>query len=153
MLLEVGRVAKAHGLKGEVVVELVTERFERVAPGSRLTTGSGLQLEVVASTPHHHRWIVAFAGVTDRAGAEGLHGASLYAEPIQDPDTLWVHELIGCSVQDGAGRPLGNVTAVEANPASDLLVLEDGVLIPVRFVTGREAGLLTVDVPEGLLEL
>ncbi|MBW3616095.1 MAG: ribosome maturation factor RimM [Actinobacteria bacterium] len=152
-MLEVGRVAKAHGIKGEVLVELLTQRVERVAPGSRLTTESGRQLEVVASTPHQHRWIVAFAGVTGRTAAEGLHGLTLYAEPIHDPETLWVHELIGCRVQDVTGRPLGTVTGVEANPASDLLVLESGALIPARFVTDREAGLLTVDVPEGLLEL
>ncbi len=153
MLLEVGRIAKAHGIRGEVLVELLTERVERVAPGARLTTRDGRQLEVVTSTPHHHRWIVAFAGVADRSSAEELHGLSLHAEPIDDPDTLWVHELIGCSVQDVAGQPLGRVTAVEANPASDLLVLDRGTLIPVRFVTGRVPGLVTVELPEGLLEL
>ncbi|MDP9442582.1 MAG: ribosome maturation factor RimM [Actinomycetota bacterium] len=153
MLLEVGRVAKAHGIRGEVLVELVTERVERVAPGSRLTTRGGRELEVVGSTPHQHRWIVAFAGIADRTAAEELHGVSLYAEPIDDPETLWVHDLIGCTVEDQARRPLGQVTAVEANPASDLLVLDGGTLIPVRFVTERVPGLVTVDVPEGLLEL
>lgn len=153
MLLEVGRIAKAHGIKGEVLVELVTQRVERVAPGSQLTTETGRVLEVVRSSAHHHRWIVDFAGVADRRAAESLHGASLYAEAIEDPETLWVHELIGCEVHDSAGRELGAVVAVEANPASDLLVLDGGQLIPVRFVTGRSAGQVTVDVPEGLLDL
>lgn len=153
MLLEVGHIAKAHGIRGEVLVDLLTERVERVAPGARLTTPDGRHLEVIASTPHQHRWIVAFAGVADRSAAEELHGLSLHAEPIDDPETLWVHELIGCSVQDVGGQPLGRVTAVEANPASDLLVLDRGTLIPVRFVTERVPGLVTVELPEGLLEL
>ena len=153
MLLEVGRIAKAHGIRGEVLVELLTDRVERVAPGSQLTTRAGRRLEVSCSTPHHHRWIVTFAGITDRSAAEELHGLSLYAEPLDDPDALWVHELIGCAVQDAAGERLGRVTAVEANPASDLLVLDGRTLVPVRFVTERVPGLVTVEVPEGLLEL
>jgi hypothetical protein len=50
---------------------------------------------------------------------------------------------------------VGRVAAVEANPASDLLVLESGALIPLNFVTGHDAaaGTVDVDIPEGLLEL
>ncbi len=54
---------------------------------------------------------------------------------------------------DGSGGEIGVVESVEANPASDLLVLADGRLIPLRFVTDRAPGRLTVEVPEGLLEL
>jgi ribosomal 30S subunit maturation factor RimM len=65
-----------------------------------------------------------------------------------------VHELIGALVRDQAGTELGTVGAVEANPASDLLVLEGGGLIPLRFVTERDevSGTLVVDIPEGLLD-
>ena len=71
------------------------------------------------------------------------------------PGTLWVHELVGAPVRDAAGVVLGTVASVEANPASDLLVLESGGLIPVRFVTAHDAGGRNgrVDIPEGLLEL
>ena len=153
MLLEVGRIAKAHGIKGEVLVDLSTDRHERVEAGARLSTDRAEELEVVASTPHHHRWIVAFAGVATRSEAEALHGRVLYAEPIDDPDALFVHELIGCEVVDGDGTVIGTVTAVEANPASDLLVLDGGALVPLRFVIGLEPGRLTVDLPDGLLDL
>ena len=72
-LLEVGRVVKPHGLGGEVVVELVTNRDERVAPGSVLHTAGG-DLEVVGSRPFSAtgvgRWIVTFRGVSDRAASE-----------------------------------------------------------------------------------
>lgn len=157
MLLEVGRVARAHGLSGQVVVELVTNRDERVAPGSVLHGPSGL-LEVVASSPltgssKQARWIVNFAGVTSREAAEGLRGALLRAESIGDPDALWVHELIGSTVVDRDGTEIGLVTDVQANPASDLLVLDGGALIPLRFVTDSGAGRVSVDIPAGLLDL
>jgi 16S rRNA processing protein RimM len=155
-VLEVGRVVKPHGLRGEVVVELVTNRSERVAPGSVLTTAAG-PLVVARSRPFEAtgtgRWIVGFDGVCDRVAAEALRGVELMAEPLDDPGALWVHWLIGAEVVDPSGRPVGTVEAVEANPASDLLVLDTGVLIPLRFVTGQQPGRVTVEVPDGLLEL
>jgi 16S rRNA processing protein RimM len=104
------------------------------------------------------RYIVQFESATDRASAERLRGLELEAEPLDDadapPGTLWVHELVGALVRDAGGTELGRVTAVEANPASDLMVLESGGLIPVRFVTGHDAAAQTVevDIPEGLLD-
>jgi 16S rRNA processing protein RimM len=102
------------------------------------------------------RYIVQFDSATDRASAERLRGLELEAEPLDDapPGTLWIHELVGALVRDAGGTELGRVSAVEANPASDLMVLESGGLIPVRFVTGHDAAAQTVDVdiPEGLLD-
>ena len=64
----------------------------------------------------------------------------LEAEPLDDvPDVIWVHELVGATVRDTAGTALGVIASVEANPASDLMVLESGGLIPVRFVTAHDA--------------
>jgi 16S rRNA processing protein RimM len=151
-LLEVGRIAKPHGLAGQVVVDLVTNRTERLDPGTVLTTSSGLDLLVEASQPFVKRWIVTFSGVTDRRGAERLRGQSLLAEPVDDPDALWVHELVGSDVEDQDGRPLGKVVAILANPASDLLELEGGGLIPLVFVVDHSAGRVVVDIPEGLIE-
>ncbi len=142
---------KPHGLRGEVVVELVTNRTERVAPGSVLSSPAG-ELRVTRSSPHQRRWIVAFEGVSDHEGAEALRGAVLSAEPLEDPDALWVHELVGTEVVGVDGRPYGTVVSVEANPASDLLVLEAGALVPLRFVVARGPGRVVVDPPEGLLE-
>ena len=151
-LLEVGRIVKPHGIRGEVIVDLITNRHERVAPGSVLATPSGC-LEVERSSPHQGRWIVAFVGLNDRNRAEAMRGTPLSAEPIDDQEgTLWVHELIGAEVVDVSGRAHGRVEAVEANPASDLLVLEDGRLVPLTFVVESSAGRVVVDVPAGLLE-
>lgn len=152
-LLEVGHVAKAHGLKGEVIVKMTSNRPEqRLAPGTRLSTDKG-ELEVVRSAPHQHRWIVQFAGVADRAGADALHGTILRAEPLDEDGAFWVHELIGAEVVDTAGRRFGPVQAVEANPASDLLVLADNQLVPLTFVVETRAdGTLVIDPPPGLVD-
>ena len=149
--LEVGRVVKPHGLRGEVVVELVTNRPERLATGSVLSSPAG-DLEVVRSSPHQGRWIVAFAGCEDRDAAEGLRGTVLSARPLDDPDALWVHELVGAEVVTADGRGHGKVVAVEANPASDLLVLDGGALVPLRFVVSHRPGHVLVEAPEGLLD-
>ena len=150
-LLEVGRVTKPHGTKGEVVVELVTDRVERVAPGSVLSTPAG-NLTVAQSTPHHGRWIVRFEGVGTRDEAEALRGVALLAEPLADPGALWVHVLIGADVVDAAGTRRGTVVSVVANPASDLLELDTGGLVPVRFVTEHRDGTVHVDTPAGLFD-
>jgi 16S rRNA processing protein RimM len=153
----VGRVARPHGLRGQVVVELWTNRTERMAPGARLRSPIG-ELEVVQATPQapvggHERWLVSFRGVERREDAEALRGAKLTAAPLPDEEAWWVHELIGAEVTDTAGVVLGVVEAVEANPASDLLVLGGGRLIPLRFIVARQPGQLTADLPEGLLDL
>jgi 16S rRNA processing protein RimM len=101
------------------------------------------------------RYIVQFEDVAGRTAAESLRGVELEAEPIDVPDTLWVHELVGATVRDTAGNELGRIESVEANPASDLMVLESGGLIPIRFLTEHDAAAHTVevDIPEGLLDL
>ena len=143
-------MVKPHGLGGEVIVELVTNRTERLDAGSTLTSSSG-DLEIVRSSAHQHRWIVAFAGVEDREGAESLRGAVLSAPALDDPDSLWVHELVGAEVVGPDGRSHGRVREVEANPASDLLVLDGGALVPLRFVVSHRPGRVVVEAPDGLL--
>ena len=152
-------MTKAHGLKGEVVVQLWTDQLERLQAGSVLSSSSG-PLSVVSSSPApggagSDRYLVSFAECRSREAAERLRGVELSAEGLEQPGTLWVHELVGAVVRDVGGAELGRVAAVEANPASDLLVLESGGLIPVHFVTGHDAaaGTVEVDIPEGLLDL
>jgi 16S rRNA processing protein RimM len=108
-------------------------------------------LTITASRPHQNRHIVRFAGVDTREAADALHGVVLSAEPLDDPDALWVHELIGSTVVDQHGTEHGVVTAVELNPASDLLVLEGGGLVPLTFVVTHDGRRITVDAPDGLL--
>lgn len=157
-MLEVGQIVKPHGLKGEVIVSLITNRpGNRLDPGFSFVTDRG-DLTVERSSPHQGRWIVAFAGVADRDGAEALRGTVLTASPLSendddDDETLWVHELIGAEVVGVDGRSHGTVEAVESNPASDLLVLPGGKLVPLVFVvSGPTAGRLVIDSPPGLLD-
>jgi 16S rRNA processing protein RimM len=151
-LLEIGTIAKPHGLAGEVVVKLVTNRTERLAQGSSFSTPSGRVLTVTSSRPFQKRWIVAFEDVSDRTAAERLRGTPLLAEPVSEPDALWVHELVGASVEDVHGTPLGTVTSLVANPASDLLELDNGALVPLVFVVDQGPGRVVVDIPDGLIE-
>jgi 16S rRNA processing protein RimM len=151
--LEVGRIGRAHGLRGELSVKLTTDRLERLEPGSVLHVDDR-PLVVTAARRHGERWLVSFEGVDDRTAAEALLGLLLTGEALPtEADELWVHELIGAQVRDRAGNDLGRVVAVEANPASDLLVLSDDVLVPMTFVVERGPDLVVVDPPEGLLDV
>jgi 16S rRNA processing protein RimM len=147
----VGRIVKPHGLRGEVVIELWTNRTERLEAGAVLTA-EGRRLVVAEARPLKQRWLVALEGVSNLDEAEVLRDTVLKAPPAPGADELWVHELIGAEVVTPDGRVLGRVESVEANPASDLLVLAEGGLVPLRFVVGSVPGVqVTVDVPEGLL--
>ena len=151
-LLEIGTIGRAHGTSGEVVVRLITNRVERLNPGSTLVSPLG-DLVVAAARPHQDRWLVKFGGIETRTEAESLRGLILKAPPLDDADVLWVHELIGSTVREFDGTDRGTVIAVVANPASDLLELDTGHLIPLTFVTEFEAKLVTVEVPDGLFDL
>ncbi len=135
-----------------MVVSLVTNRTERLAAGAPLHADDR-ELRVVDARPFGDRWLVRFEGVQTRADAERLRGAVLRASPIDDPDAWWVHELVGCEVVDAStGRRYGTVKAVVASPVSDLLELDDGALVPLRFALERREGSIVVEVPPGLLD-
>jgi 16S rRNA processing protein RimM len=152
--LEVGRVGRVHGLRGEVHVVAVTNRPERFAPGSRLFVGDR-ELVVASARPSGSGWVVQFAGVVDRTGAEALRGSIVSGVAVADAPEgeLWVHEVIGAEVRDRAGTRIGVVDAVQANPAHDLLVLDTGALVPMVFVVEQAPGVVVVDLPDGLLDL
>jgi len=151
-LLSVGRIVKPHGLAGETVVDLWSDQPTRLFPGTELVTDGGV-VRVASSRRHGQRYVVRFAGVDGLAAAEALRGTVLFAEPIEVAGALWVHELLGAEVRTTDGRALGRVEDVEPNPASDLLVLTGGALVPVRFVVEhRPNEAVVVDVPDGLVD-
>lgn len=152
-LLDVGVVVKAHGLKGEVLVDLWSDRHERLATGSVLSSDRG-DLHVLSAHPHQQRFLVRFAEVATREAAEAWRGVVLRAERLDvDEDVIWIDQLFGCRVTDQDGVDRGVVVDVEANPASDLLVLDSGALVPLHFVTEYEPHQrVVVEVPEGLFE-
>lgn len=146
-----GRVTRPHGLHGEVVVALVSNRAERSQSGARYRTDHG-ELVVEDMRPLGQRWLVRFAGVRTREAADALRGTVLQATALPDADALWVHEMVGSVVERGDGTVLGRVVSVVANPASDLLELDTGGLVPTRFVVDHHPGRVVVEGPEGLGE-
>jgi 16S rRNA processing protein RimM len=151
-LLQVGRIGKPHGLKGLVHVDLSTDRIERLAVGTRLLAGDEW-LTVASAARHGTAWLVRFEGIDDRTAAEGIASRILRAEPIDDPDALWVHELVGAPVRERDGTGRGRCVAVIANPAHDLLELDSGALVPVAFVVEVVDGTIVIDPPDGLFDL
>jgi 16S rRNA processing protein RimM len=152
LTLEVGRVRRAVGLKGQVVVRFFTDRPERRAPGTVFETSAGPRVLVSATRRPDGDWTVVFEGSTDKDAAEAIRGP-LFADPIEDPDELWVHELVGALVVDGDGVERGRVKEVHDGVAADLLVLDTGHLVPVNFVVGHVPGRVDVVVPDGLFDL
>ncbi len=168
--LRVGRLIKAHGLKGALKIELYTD-----APERRFTPGAIFTLQVPTSSPWHGktltlaelRWyngqpVAFFEGVTDRTGAESLVKAILWIDQAADepdePDAWYDFQLVGLrALRDGV--EVGTIARVEHFPAQDLLVIrtpEREVLVP--FVAAMvpsvdiAAGTVTLTPPPGLLE-
>jgi 16S rRNA processing protein RimM len=151
--LVIGYITKPHGLRGEVLVHLVTNRVaDRMRAGEVFSSDRG-RLAIVSCAPQGDRWRVRFDQIADRETAESFAKVELRAAPITDPDALWIHDLVGSSVQLVDGTPVGIVESVEANPASDLLVFADGTLVPLVFVVSSSNRVVVIDPPDGLLEL
>lgn len=150
--LEVGRIVRAHGLRGQVQVDLWSDRVERLAAGATLLSERG-PLQVVEAAPHGERFLVTFDRITTREEAERWRGVTLSAPRIDDAGVIWIDQLYGAEVVDAGGVRRGVVVGVEANPASDLMVLDTGALVPLTFVTAYEANArVEIDAPEGLFE-
>jgi 16S rRNA processing protein RimM len=150
--LEVGRITKPHGLKGDVLVKFVTDRTEeRTTRGAELTLASGDVLIIERASLHKDRWIIHFVGVDTRHEAEQLHSQLLFADPLEDTGELFVHDVIGRRLTTPDGADHGTIVAVLDNPASDLMELENGLLVPMAFYVSHDQNTVTVEVPDGLL--
>ncbi|MGI8614875.1 MAG: ribosome maturation factor RimM [Nocardioidaceae bacterium] len=143
MEVVVGRIGRAHGIRGEVGVEIRTDEPQRrFRPGAvlRPDPSSRPTLTVRASRPHGERLLIAFHEVPDRTSAETLRGAMLLVdvdeeESPEDPEEFYDRQLVGLVVRPSAGgvlgAPSGEVTEVLHLPVQDVLL--------VRTVDGREA--------------
>lgn len=152
-LLEVGHIRRAHGLRGEVFVQLISDSDARVAPGAELFA-DGERLVVESSrVASNGRRVVKFEQIPDRTAAETYANRMLRGRPIHDPDALWVHEMIGRRVVELDGTDRGVCVSVVANPAADLLELDSGALVPSNFVTRIDGDSILVDTPDGLFDL
>ncbi|MFI6577117.1 ribosome maturation factor RimM [Nocardiopsis sp. NPDC050513] len=168
MLLVVGRIGRAHGVRGDVAVDVRTDDpAQRFAVGSVLTTdpADAGPLRVTASRRHSGKLIVRFEGVADRDAAEGLRGTTLLVDsadiaPTGDPDEFHDHELIGLAVVTTGGESVGTVRDV-LHHAQDVLVVAaaEGREVLVPFVSALvpevdvAGGRIVIDPPSGLLDL
>lgn len=140
-------------MKGDLSVDLLTDRVERLAKGARVQI-RGTWFTVQSARPAGQHWLVHFEGVDDRNAAEVLGGAVLLAEPLDlDDDGLYVHDLIGAQVVGVDGTAHGTCVSVLANPAHDILELDTGFLVPVVFVVELRDGAVVIDPPDGLFDL
>ncbi|HPY24662.1 MAG TPA: ribosome maturation factor RimM [Mycobacterium sp.] len=176
MELVVGRIAKAHGVTGEMVVEVRTDDPEaRFVAGNRMRLkdsrrGSAREVLVESVRPHGGRLLVRLEGVTGRDSAEHLRGGLFVVDsadlpPIPDPDEFYDHQLEGLRVRTVDGLAVGVVAEVLHTPGGELLSVraESGAEILVPFVSAivtsvslaedPEGGVVVIDPPEGLLDL
>ncbi|MGM1030628.1 MAG: ribosome maturation factor RimM [Actinomycetota bacterium] len=169
--LRVGRLTRAHGLKGAIKVELYTDD-----PARRFTPGARFVLQVPTSSKWHGKTlellelrvyngtpVAFFAGVTDRTEAESLVKAVLWidqdpTEVSTEPDAWFVHQLAGLEVHRDGAR-IGRVVRVDPMPAQDMLIIDlDGTEAMVPFVKAivpevdLKAGRIVITPPPGLLE-
>jgi len=176
MRLVVARVGRAHGLRGEVSIEVRTDAPDRrfvkgtvlhVEDGSlrRSLTAAGVAttLTLARTRNNNGTLLLTFEEVGDRTAAEALRDARLELEvpdSSDEPDAWYDHELVGLKAVDRAGRELGELVAVQHPGAQDLLVVRTpdgqdrlvpfvGAIVPEVDVAG---GRIVLDPPAGLLE-
>lgn len=142
MLVRVARIGKPFGVAGRVTVQVFTdEPADRFLPGAGLSAG---EQNLVIDYAHRHgsRWVLGFDGVADRDAAESLRGTELYADVPEgtvpaDPEEWYDRDLVGLVCRDSAGKPLGEVVAVEHPPPHDVLLVRttQGHVARVPFVS------------------
>ena len=169
MRVVVARVGRALGVKGDVLVDVLTDEPERrLAAGvDVLVMGTDRALRIESERPHGGRLCLHFAGVDDRTAAEELTGLLLEAERApgerpEDPDEYYDDDLIGLEVLTEEGARVGAVTEVLHLPAQDVLAVRASptaaeILVPfvadIVPAVDLDAGRIVVRPPEGLLDV
>ena len=165
-LVVVGRVARAHGNKGQVIVNPDTDfAEERFRPGAVVLVGVEARARVIRSVRFHQgRPVIALDGIETIDDAEALAGAELHVPAATVPPlpdgVFYRHDLVGCEVRDRGGRLIGRVTTVEGTlERSRLVVAGDRGEVLIPLVAGicttvdPAAQVIVVDPPEGLIDL
>ncbi len=173
-LAVVGRVARAHGNRGQVIVNPETDFPEqRFREGNVLYAGidgRARSLRIVAARFHAGRPLLLLGGVDTMTQAEALAGVELRVPETElaalSPGTYYHHELIGCAVRTPDGAPVGTVTAVHRAAGAHRLLVRPGdaaagadaeidvpLVEPICVQVDPQQGLIVVDPPDGLLEL
>ncbi|MFJ4338064.1 ribosome maturation factor RimM [Streptomyces sp. NPDC088915] len=168
MQLVVARIGRAHGIKGEVTVEVRTDEPElRLGPGAVLLTdpASTGPLTIETGRVHSGRLLLRFEGVRDRTAAEALRNTLLIAEvdPTEMPeeeDEYYDHQLMDLDVVLADGTEIGRITEISHLPSQDLFIVErpDGTELMIPFVgeivteIDLEEQRAVIDPPPGLID-
>ncbi|TMQ05659.1 MAG: 16S rRNA processing protein RimM [Deltaproteobacteria bacterium] len=158
--IEIGRITRAHGIRGEVAITTYDPEPDLLGSLDALWVGGTLR-RVLRARNTHRGWLVLFESIATRNEAEALRGQVIEVDRVAlalgDDDVL-LDDLVGCRVQRVDGTPWGTIAAVEGD-LQDRLVIHDGEIerqLPLvgEFVTAidLEAGVVTVDPPDGLPE-
>jgi 16S rRNA processing protein RimM len=165
----VGRIARAHGIRGQVIVNLETDfPAQRFQPGAELFVNRSGRTEPITITTvrfQQERPVIGLEGIVDMNGAEALAGLELRVPVVRlaelPPDTFYRHDLVGCMVETTTGRSVGRVADVEGTMGGSRLVVDAAqggeVLIPLAaeicVAIDPPGKRIVVDPPEGLLDL
>lgn len=166
MRVVIGRIGKAHGIRGDVTVEVRTDEPERrFAVGTTLLSTHATPLVIADARDHSGRLLLRFEGINDRNAAEALRGTMLEADidPTEKPtdeDEYYDRQLIGLTAVRVDGSPLGSISDVVHLPGHDLLAVthpsRGEVLVPFVHEIVTEVDLLEgrviIDPPGGLFE-
>ena len=160
MQLTAAIVGPAHGLRGEVILDVRSDDPEVLAPGASLEiAGSGAALTVRSVRVHKDRVLASFEECASREDAEALRGARLLVEEHEEEDAWYPHQLKGLAARTPAGEDLGTVTGLTPGAAQDLLLVKTPAgTVMVPFVTQLvptvdvEGGVVIIDAPPGLFD-
>jgi 16S rRNA processing protein RimM len=157
-LLAIGRVARAHGIRGRVLVAPYDQESQALSTLRRVHLGSR-EFAIELSERANLGWLLALRGIGDRDAADALRGLEVKAFraelPPLDEGEIYAVDLIGFTVVDAQGQERGVVEALEAAGPQDLLKLQGGQLVPLLLVKEvvPEGRRIIVDAPEGLFDL
>lgn len=157
-LLAVGRVARAHGVRGRVLIAPYNAGSEGLERVRRLWLGERM-FEVDRAERVNLGYLVALRGVADRDQADALRGQEVRVDRVELPaleeGEMYAIDLIGYAVSDPQGTVHGVVEDLEEAGAQDLLRLEGGALVPLSLVkeVQPQARRIVVEAPEGLFDL
>lgn len=127
-LVVVGRVGRPHGIDGSFFVEGGSDSAERFARGATLLVDGDPAEITGAKRGAGGRFVIKLDRPVPRGATLAVRRDEL---PDPEPDTYYVFQLVGLTVEEEGGRPLGVVTDVSPAPANDALVLDSGQLLPL----------------------
>jgi len=163
LYLAIGKLRRAHGIRGEILMEVITDFPERITPGKDVYIGSDYENHKIIGCRNHAKGLlIAFENVTNRSEAEKLQNRMVYisSTDVTDlpEDTYYHHQLIGLKIIDEENNDIGTLKEILETGANDVYVIlstegKELLLPAIKSVIKNispEKGNITVDLPEWL---